>query len=235
MTGYRVGDKVLFETAAIVVDAGTNGVTIRFGDTELRASVDALTMVKRSVHVGDHVRHQDESAIVSQTLEEGVFLIRVLGRTGADAYRVAPAGDLRHEDAAKPVPVAAPIAAEPAVQAPEPVAEPATVVAEIPEVQPASEPAPVVEEVTAAPVQTDPVEEPSVEPRDELLLTTPVTEDVSEDEDDASDANEAPAGGVAGMATALSSMIGRRRNLETLGTTQEAKAVTPAEAESTPE
>lgn len=249
MSDYRNGDQVLFETAAVVLDAGPNGVTIRFGDTELRADPEMLTMVKRSIHVRDNVRHNDDSAIVTQTLEEGVFLIRVMGETGPAAYRVASAEDLKHDNTSKPsASVAVPAPAAPAPAAPAPAA-PVQISAPAPAPAPEAAPIPVIQQPVAAAsadAPSEPVSEPleaSAAPsqsaptdidtgasvNDELLLTDPII-DGEDAEEEAG--NTSHPKGVAGMATSLTSMITRRRNLEQLGTTELLPSVTETEAKS---
>lgn len=240
MIEYRNGDEVLFETAATVVDTGPDGITIRFGDTMLVASEETLTMVRRSVHVGDYVMHGEDRAIVAQTLEEGVHLIRVTGRSGPEAYRVVHAVQLRHAPATTPVARPAPVRGHD-----DQTTRNATVGTGENKVHVAAEPAEpdaVVVEQTAAPDEANVLEldnplppEPLTRTADEVESEADV-EDVTgaaeAEEDEADDEEQAPAAtrpGVAGMADALTGMITRRRNLDHLGRTDVIKPLASAD------
>lgn len=101
MTTYRTGDQVEFTTPATVVVAGDGSIRISFAGKEYDAEPSSLTMVRRSIHLKDPVIHAGRDAVVAQSLEDGVFLVRYEGAQGADAYGIAPAGSLRHADDAE--------------------------------------------------------------------------------------------------------------------------------------
>lgn len=98
MTTYRSGDQVEFTTPATVVVAKDGSIRISFAGNEYDADPSSLTMVRRSIHLNDPVVHAGRDAVVTQSLEDGVFLVRYEGAKGADAYGIAPAGSLRHAD-----------------------------------------------------------------------------------------------------------------------------------------
>lgn len=117
MNNFRSGDEVLLEIPAVVVGAAGNLVRVRFNDIEYDAEIGSLIMTKRSIHVGDKVKNGSRSGEVVQTLEDGVFLLRYDGASGADAYGVAAAGVLVHADAEQesaPAPAPAPTVPAPA-------------------------------------------------------------------------------------------------------------------------
>lgn len=125
MTNYRTGDQVLLELPATVLTALDGLVRVRFGDVEYEADPASLTMLKRSIHVGDEVEHEGRDGVIAQTLEHGVFLVRFPGATGADAYRVASDGELRHADKTAESPVEhAPAAVAATEEAPAPAPAP---------------------------------------------------------------------------------------------------------------
>ena len=98
MHKYRTGDEVMFAIRATVVEGGEGSARIRFGNIEYKAEDSALTITRRSIHQNDGVKHEGRDATVSQALEDGVFLVRYKGETGASAYAVVPNGALRHAD-----------------------------------------------------------------------------------------------------------------------------------------
>ena len=100
MHNYRAGDEVTIQLSALVTRVTGDVIRVRFGDTEYDADPATLEMVARSMHVGDDVKHGDRDGVIAQMLEEGVFLVRFPGATGAEAYGVASRGELKHpEDA----------------------------------------------------------------------------------------------------------------------------------------
>lgn len=233
MIEYRNGDEVLFETPAIVVDTGPDGITVKFGDTMLIAPADNLSMVRRSVHVGDFVMHGDDKAIASQTLEEGVFLIRMMGKTGPEAYRAVHAEQLRHAPPPPPTPVVVPRAVAVEPHAARTATHDQTVVQE-------DRPVERLVHVTVEPASPtpDPGHAPAAEHdrQDVLELTdaaiiprehaphpasAPDGDDVVETGEEVlpAESDETTRTGVAGMADALAGMITRRRNLDHLGRT----------------
>lgn len=98
---YRSGDQVRFEADALVEGTEDGKVVIRFGQMKLTVDAGALEMIRRAVHVGDKVLMGDADLLpgtVSQQLEDDAFLIRLTGRTGVDAYRIAETDELQHDD-----------------------------------------------------------------------------------------------------------------------------------------
>ena len=98
MHNFRSGDEVAVELRALVTRVSGDSVRVRFGDTEYDATPADLKMLKRSMHVKDQVVHNGREGAIVQSLEEGVFLVRIDGATGADAYAVAGRGELVHAD-----------------------------------------------------------------------------------------------------------------------------------------
>lgn len=121
MHNFRSGDEVTIDVQALVTRVSGDVVRIRFGDTEFDATPSDLKMIKRSMHVTDEVVRDGREGSIVQSLEEGVFLVRYHGATGADAYGVASRDELVHagEDgisgtsarSAAPTPAPAPAAA----------------------------------------------------------------------------------------------------------------------------
>lgn len=93
---FRNGDEVRFEITADVVGNEGHGILIRMGETTMVVSPNNLIMVKRSVHEGDAVAHGGAEGRIAQKLEDGVFLVRMAGRSGAEAYVVAERSALTH-------------------------------------------------------------------------------------------------------------------------------------------
>ena len=220
MHKYRKGDEVLFEIPAVVIQATEGLIRVRFGDVEYDADPTALVMMKRSFHVADEVQHGDRHGVVTQTLEDGIFLVRFHNAAGADAYKVLTREDLRHADADAPAQSSAAPSTAPQVQ---PVSAPQRADASLTEVATQVAPivaptVPVAERETQAAETTPPQAPGSSEAYDE---------ESEEDEGSGVAPSEAPKqAGINEMAYSLSGMLARtapRRkpvDLEALGTTE---------------
>lgn len=222
MHKYRKGDEVLFEIPAVVIQATEGLIRVRFGDVEYDADPTALVMMKRSFHVADEVQHGDRHGVVTQTLEDGIFLVRFHNAAGTDAYKVLTREDLRHADGDAPAqssvaPVTAP---QPQVQ---PVSTPVIADASLTEV--ASQVAPVI--APTVPVAERATQATETTPPQAPSSSEAYNEESEEDETSSVAPSEAPKqAGINEMAYSLSGMLARtapRRkpvDLEALGTTE---------------
>lgn len=96
MNKFRQEDGVVFETSAVVLAVSGDMVRIAFDGLELETHFQSLVMLKPSVHVGDRVIYNEEHARVRERLENDVYLLHVIGKTGSDAYRVANRDEIKH-------------------------------------------------------------------------------------------------------------------------------------------
>lgn len=99
MKEFRRGDVVL--VAGTVVDGDDDTIRVTINGTEVVVSIGEATISRRSFHPGDAVTSSHEDAKIIQTIEPGVHLVHIEGRTGAQAYQVVDESVLAHREAAE--------------------------------------------------------------------------------------------------------------------------------------